>query len=277
MNAHVDSHHHVWSLARGDYAWITPDLPAIHRDFTLDDARPLFAQAKVHATVLVQAAPTVAETRYLLDVARRSDGLVRGVVGWVDFTAPNAIPTLAHLARDPLLKGVRPMLQDQADPAWILRPDVDRVLAALPRLGLRFDALVRPVHLPSLLTMLERHPDLAVVIDHAAKPDIRGGTWKPWADLMRTVAGHSRVRCKLSGLVTEAGPGWTVDGLRRYVDHLAETFGPRRLMWGSDWPVVNLAGTYPSWYAASKALTDAWSAADRAALMGETARRFYGL
>lgn len=277
MRGRIDSHHHLWSLARGDYGWLTPDLAAIHRDFSIDDARPLFEQAKIDATVLVQAAPTVAETRYLLDVARRSDGLVRGVVGWVDFTSADAIPTLAHLARDPLLKGVRPMLQDLPDPTWILRPDVDRVLAALPRLGLRFDALVKPAQLPSFLTMLERHPDLAVVVDHAAKPDIRGGLWEPWASLMRAVAQQPRVRCKLSGLVTEAGPGWTIDILRRYVDHLAETFGPGRLMWGSDWPVVNLAGTYQSWYAASKALTADWPAADRAALMGGTAQRFYGL
>jgi len=267
----------VWALARGDYHWLTPDLAALHRDFSLRDARPLFEQAKVAATVLVQAAPTVAETRYLLDVAQHSDGLVRGVVGWVDFAAPDAIPTLTHLARDPLLKGVRPMLQDLADPAWILRPDVDRVLAVLPRLGLRFDALVKPAQLPSLLAMLERHPDLAVVVDHAAKPDIRGGMWEPWAGLMRAVAQHPRVRCKLSGLVTEAGPGWTIDLLQRYVDHLAATFGPRRLMWGSDWPVVNLAGTYQSWYAAAAALTAGWSAEDWTALMGATARRFYGL
>jgi L-fuconolactonase len=121
MIGHVDAHHHVWSLARGDYGWLTPALAPIYRDFSLQDALPLFDHAKVAASVLVQAAPTVAETRYLLEVARRSDGVVQGVVGWVDFAAPDAIPTLTRLARDPLLKGVRPMLQDLPDPAWILR------------------------------------------------------------------------------------------------------------------------------------------------------------
>ncbi len=277
MPAHIDAHHHVWSLARGDYGWLTPDLAPIHRDYALADLAPLREQAGVAATVLVQAAPTVAETQFLLDVAERSDGVVKGVVGWVDFAAPDAIPTLNRLARNPLLKGVRPMLQDMGDDAWILRTEVARTLAALPRLGLRFDALVRPGQLPALLTMLDRHPDLAVVIDHAAKPDIANNMWEPWTRLMRAAADNPRVRCKISGLVTEAGPGWTIDMLRPYFDFLAQVYGPQKLMWGSDWPVVNLAGTYQSWYAATVALTAGWSAEDRAALMGGTARRFYGL
>jgi len=277
MTGFVDAHHHVWSLARGDYGWLTPDLAAIHRDFSMRDLAPLIEQANVTTTVLVQAAPTVAETRHLLDVAKHSNGVVKGVVGWVDLGAPDAIPTLTRLARNHLLKGVRPMLQDLPDPSWILRAEVGRTLAALPRLGLRFDALVKPAQLPALLPMIDRHPDLAVVVDHGAKPEIAAGEWEPWARLMRAVADNPRVRCKLSGLVTEAGPGWTIDVLRRYFDHLVEIFGPKRLMWGSDWPVVNLAGTYQSWYAATVALTSGWSSEDRAALMGGTARRFYGL
>lgn len=277
MPGHVDAHHHVWSLARGDYGWLTPALAPIHRDYTLADLRPLREQAGVTDTVLVQAAPTVAETRYLLGVAERSDGVVKGVVGWVDLGDPSAIPTLTHLARNPLFKAVRPMLQDVPDPAWLLRAEVGRALAALPRLGLRFEALVKPAQLPALLTMLDRHPDLAVVIDHAGKPDIAHGMWEPWTLHMRSAAANPRVRCKLSGLVTEVGPGWTIDVLRPYVDFLAETFGPQRLIWGSDWPVVNLAGTYQSWFAATVALTSDWSPEDRAALMGGAARRFYGL
>jgi L-fuconolactonase len=277
MNGHIDAHQHVWSLARGDYGWLTPAQPTLHRDYSLADVAPLCERAGVAGAVLVQAAPTVAETRYLLDLARSSDAFVRGVVGWADLASPDAIPALRRLARDPLLKGVRPMLQDEPDPAWILRPDVARTLDALPRLGLRFDALIRPAQLPALLRMLERHPDLAVVIDHAAKPDIASGMWAPWADLMRAASLSPRVRCKVSGLVTEAGSGWTIDQMRRYVDFLAESFGPQRLMWGSDWPVVNLNGTYQSWFAATVALTAGWSGEDRAALMGGTARRFYGL
>ena len=211
MTGHVDAHQHVWSLARGDYDWLTPSLATLYRDFSLADAAPLREKAGVTATVLVQAAPTVAETQYLLDVAKRSGGVVKGVVGWVDLGAADAIATLTRLARNPLLKAVRPMLQDMPDPAWILRAEVGRTLAALPRLGLRFDALVKPAQLPALLPMLDRHPDLAVVVDHGAKPDIANGMWEPWARLIRAVADYPRVRCKFSGLVTEAGNAWTID------------------------------------------------------------------
>jgi L-fuconolactonase len=277
VNGFVDAHHHVWSLARGDYGWITAELPPLFRDFSLQDQAPLREQAGVAHTVLVQAAQSVPETLYLLDVAKRSGGVVQGVVGWADLAAPDAIQTLTRLARDTLLKAVRPVLQDNPDPAWILRAEVGRTLNALPRLGLRFEALVRPAQLPALLTMLDRNPDLAVVVDHGGKPDIASGAWEPWARLMGAIAEHPRVRCKMSGLAGEAGKGWTIDQLRPYVDFLAERFGPQRLIWGSDWPVVNLNATYQSWFAATVALTADWSPEDRAALMGGTARRFYGM
>ncbi len=186
----------------------------------------MLTEAAITGTVLVQAAPTVAETEFLLRVANESDGLVRGVVGWVDMAAADAVSTLARLARDPLLKSIRPMLQDLPDPDWILRSDVDRVLSALPGLGLRFDALVKPPQLQALLRMLERHPMLDVVIDHGAKPPIASGARQPWADLIAAVARHPRVHCKLSGLVTEAVSGWTTDTLAPYVDHLLACFGP---------------------------------------------------
>lgn len=277
MSGFVDAHHHVWSLARGDYGWLTPELGPIHRDFSLADFAPLCTKAGVTTSVLVQAAPTVAETEFLLDVARRSEGFVKGVVGWVDLSAPDAIPTLNRLARNPLLKSIRPMLQDLPDPAWILQARVGRALAALPRLGLRFDALVTPAQLPALLPLLDRHPDLAVVVDHGAKPDIAGGTWEPWARSMLAAAANPRVRCKLSGLATEAGPDWTIDRLAPYVDHLFECFGAQRLMWGSDWPVVNLSGSHARWFAATVALLAGRTPDERAWVMGHAAQEFYGL
>jgi L-fuconolactonase len=142
---------------------------------------------------------------------------------------------------------------------------------------LRFDALVKPAQLPALLPLLDHHPDLAVVIDHAAKPDIAGGMWEPWARSMRAAAVNPRVRCKLSGLVTEAGPGWTIETLRPYFEFLVECFGAKRLMWGSDWPVVNLGGSYQRWYATTVALMTGLTPQERAAIMGGTARKFYGL
>ena len=275
----VDAHHHVWRLARGDYGWLQPTLrlAPIYRDFAVDDVRPLLAAAGIDATVLVQAAPTIAETRYLFDVAAASRGLVRGVVGWVDLAAPDATTALSALAANPLLKGIRPMLHDLDDPAWILRPDVAPALSALPELGLRFDALVKPRELKPLLAMLERHHDLAVVVDHCAKPDIAAGAWQPWADDLATIAANSAACCKLSGLVTEAGDSHTTDMLRRYVDHVVECFGSERVLWGSDWPVVTLAASYAAWSGAADALLAGLSETDRAAIRGGNAQRFYGL
>ena len=275
----VDAHHHVWSLARSDYGWLQPtaQLAPIYRDFGLTDLRPLVSQARVEATVLVQAAPTVAETRYLLEVAKKSDGLVRGVVGWVDLAAGDAVETLSTLTLDRLLKSVRPMLQDLEDPEWILRADVEAALSALPGMGLRFDALVKPRELKPLLKMIERHPELAVVIDHCAKPEIATRGWQPWADDLAAIAAHPRVFCKLSGLVTEAESGWKVDALRPYVEHVLRCFGSGRVMWGSDWPVVGLAATYPDWVAASQELLRGLSPGEQAAIRGENAQRFYGL
>jgi L-fuconolactonase len=273
----VDAHHHDWRLDRGDYGWLTPAQAAIYRDFTLADLRPLLADAGIAATVLVQAASTSAETGFLLQVAGASDGVVRGVVGWVDLATREATGELERLARNPLLKSIRPMLQDLPDPDWVLRDDVVRALRALPQLGLRFDALVKPPQLPALLRLQERIPDLDVVVDHGAKPPIAAGGWQPWADLIAAAARNPRLHCKLSGLVTEAAAGWTADALRRYVDHLLGCFGPGRVLWGSDWPVVDLAGGYRRWVGATDALLSGLSSADRTAILGANARRFYGL
>jgi len=271
---HIDSHHHVWRVARGDYHWLTPELP-IHRDYTLDDLRPLLGE--IAATVLVQAAPTEAETAFILTVARGSRGLVRGVVGWTDLTAPNAAARIADLARAPELKGLRPMLQDIAEADWILRPAVQPALIAMAQCGLRFDALIKPRHLPILLSLAERHPDLRIVIDHAAKPAIAHGEFDVWAEDIARVARQTEACCKLSGLVTEALPHWQHDDLRRYVDHLIACFGPARLMWGSDWPVVDLAGGYARWREATEHLLSGLDAPARDAVLGGTACIFYGL
>jgi L-fuconolactonase len=198
-------------------------------------------------------------------------------VGWVDLGAADAVETLDMLAGDPLLKSVRPMLQDLADSDWIVRPKVQPALAALPQLGLQFDALVKPRELKALLRTLEHHPDLGVVIDHCAKPDIAANRWQPWAEDLAALARHPRVHCKLSGLVTEAGVNWSVEALRRYTDHVFQCFGPTRLLWGSDWPVVTLAASYAAWVAASETLLAGVSRADKERIFGANAWRFYGL
>jgi L-fuconolactonase len=201
----VDAHFHCWQLARGDYGWLTPALGAIYRDVTIADWRAAAAPCGVEGGVLVQAAPTQAETEFLLAQAQ-GEARVLGVVGWLDLLAPDASARIARFAAQPKLKALRPMLHDLPEPEWILQAALAPALRAMAEHGLAFDALVRPEHLAPLLTLCRRHPALRVVIDHAGKPDIAGGAWQPWADALARLADESQAVCKLSGLLTEAGP-----------------------------------------------------------------------
>jgi L-fuconolactonase len=270
----VDAHHHVWRVERGDYHWLTPDLP-IHRDYGLQHLRPLLGD--ITATVLVQAAPTEAETHFLLQIARESGGLVRGVVGWADLAAADAPARIASLAGDALLKGLRPMLHDFPDRDWILRAEVQPALAEIAARGLVFDALIRPPHLPVVLELARRHPELRIVIDHGAKPDIAAGDWQPWAADIAILARETQAVCKLSGLVTEAAAGWRAADLQPYVAHMLDVFGPQRLLWGSDWPVVDLAGGYLRWRDATLELLRHLPDAARDAVLGGIAATVYRL
>ncbi len=272
----VDAHQHFWRLDRGDYGWLTPDLAAIHRDFGPADLKPLSAAAGVEATVLVQAAPTAAETDFLLDLAE-DEPLVAGVVGWADFEAVDAAHRIAALAARPKLVGLRPMIQDLADDRWMLSDAIAPAVNAMADEGLAFDALIYPRHVRILREFAARYPALDIVIDHAAKPDIAGGDIDRWAQDMRMIAAETRLVCKLSGLATEAAAGWTAETLRPCVDVLLAAFGADRLMWGSDWPVVNLNGGYADWRAAAEALTADLCEAERDAIFGHTATVFYGL
>ena len=273
----VDAHQHFWRLSRGDYAWLTPaDFPRIARDFLPADLAPLLQAAKIDKTVLVQAAPTTAETAFLLELAHATP-FVGGVVGWVDFEAPDADSQIVGLAADSRTVGVRPMIQDIADPDWMLKPALKPAIDAVIRSDLCFDALVKPRHLPALREFLERYPDLSVVIDHGAKPDIAGLGHELWSMLMRDIARNTGARCKLSGLASEAGAGWTAQGLKLYVDVLLENFGASRIMWGSDWPVLNEVGDYGSWLTACETLTRQLSPTERDSIFGGTAAAFYGL
>jgi L-fuconolactonase len=272
----VDAHQHFWRLARGDYGWLTPALASIYRDFEPADLEPLLARAGIDATVLVQAAPTVAETRFLLELAAGVP-FVAGVVGWAPLDAPDAPDVVGALARDPRLRGLRPMIHDLPDVDWMLGPGVARGLRAIEAAGLTFDALVRPRHLANLRRLLARHPDLRVVIDHAAKPEIAAGRREPWAGDMAALARETRAWVKLSGLLTEDGANWSVDRLRPYVDHLLEHFGAERLIFGSDWPVVTLRAGYADWLAAAHALLAGLDQAAQSRVLGLNAIACYGL
>ncbi len=272
----IDAHQHFWAVARGDYGWLTPDLGVIYRDFTPDDLAPMLKNAGIEGTVLVQAAPTVAETKYMLSLADETP-FIKGVVGWVDFEASDAATQIAALDAHPALVGLRPMIQDIADPLWMLGDALTPAFTELTARGLTFDALTLPQHLGPLRKLLARHPDMEVVIDHGSKPLIRDARLQGWAEDMAALASETNAWCKLSGLVTEAAPDWTVDDLHPYVDHLLNTFGPSRLIWGSDWPVCTLASSYERWLETTDLLLSQLSSSERDAVMGGNAARAYNL
>ncbi len=272
----IDAHQHFWALARGDYGWLTPDLRPLYRDHGPDDLTPLLDACGVERTILVQAAPTEDETRFLVSLAR-DEPRVAGVVGWVDFEAPDAPARIETLATTPRVVGVRPMIQDLPDVGWMLSPRVAPAFDALEACGLPFDALVKPPHLENLLALLERHPRLRCVVDHAGKPAIGGGDLRAWSDAIARIAAETDAWCKLSGLVTECAGDASTDVLRPVADHLLASFGPDRLLWGSDWPVVLLRASYGEWREITLDLLAGLDDASRAAVLGGNAARFYRL
>jgi L-fuconolactonase len=272
----IDAHQHFWRIGENDCAWPTPELSAIHRDFGPKDLKAVGASVGLSGSVLVQSQASDRDTDWLLELAA-AEPLVLAVVGWTDLATPDAPSRIVALARRPKLRGLRPMLQNLADDAWILRPALAPAIEAMINHGLGFDALVPPRHLPYLLTFAQRWPDLPIVIDHAAKPAIAAGALDPWRADIAALAREANVFCKLSGLLTEAAPGQSPAALAPYVSHLVQTFGPTRLMWGSDWPVLDLAGDYAAWRMLAQDLSGLSSLADLTALFGETARRFYRL
>lgn len=272
----IDAHQHFWRLARGDYGWLTPEQAVLYRDFEPTHLAPLMQAAGIGRSIVVQAAPSLEETHFLLALAEQTPW-VAGVVGWVDLERPDAPEVLAEIAGDATLRGVRPMIQDIPDPGWMLDARLSPAFEQMVRSGLVFDALVRPVHLPNLRRLLDRHPDLRAVIDHGAKPDIAGGALEPWSRELAGLARDSAVFCKLSGLVTEAGDDVSLARIAPYAERLLAAFGPERVLWGSDWPVLNLACSYSDWCDMTASLVEPLEPADRAAVLGGNAERCYGL
>jgi L-fuconolactonase len=271
----IDSHQHFWTTSREDYGWLTAELGVIFRDFQPDDLQPLIEKVRIDKTILVQAAQTEAETLYLLDIASQTS-FVAGVVGWVNFEAENAADRVAFMANKGVL-GLRPMVQDIEETSWLLRPALRPAIQAMIAHNLCFDALVQPRHLKVLREFISAYPELKLIIDHGAKPDIASNAFQPWAKELALIADNSNIYCKLSGLVTEAASDWTLDDLRPYIAHLISCFGTDRLVWGSDWPVLNLASDYASWHALVSVFLKDMTHTERANIMGGNAARFYGI
>lgn len=271
----IDAHCHFWQLSRGDYDWLSgadSALDALKRDFM-----PAEYPGKSRL-IIVQAAPTIAETEFLLHLAEQHERII-GIVGWVDLSGEDAANQLGQLAKNPKLRGIRPMLQDIDETDWLLthtRPDA---IATMIELGLRFDALIQPRHLSVLLQFAKRYPDLPIVIDHAAKPDFTTDL-SEWQNGIAALAALPQVYCKFSGLLTECPPDMLSDPaavLQPVTDHLLACFGPDRLIWGSDWPVVTLAAGFDDWQVLSNTLLATLTAAECDMTRFANAATFYGV
>jgi L-fuconolactonase len=275
----IDAHQHFWRIDKHDCRWPTPDLTEIYRDFLPKDLVPIAEQAGISGSVLVQSQESDADTDFLLQLADESS-LIKAVVGWVDLSSPNACERIHQLAQHPKFRGIRPMLQSLPDDAWILNPLLEPAIEVVKANNLSFDALVHVRHLPYLHIFAKRHPTLALVIDHAAKPDIAGGDFAFWASSIEFMADLPHVYCKLSGLLTESSAGQGIDELKPFVVDLYKRFGAQRLMWGSDWPVLHLApnfryANYSQWLLLAQRLLPMASDSERDAIFGGTARNFY--
>lgn len=273
----IDSHQHYWKLSRGDYNWLTPDMVPLYQDFLPKSLKPCLDRNGIVGTVVVQAAATEDETRFLLDLAK-SDPTILGVVGWVDFEAKDVARRLERLVDygEGYLKGVRPMIQDIGDTTWVGSSAIDAAFHALADMDLTFDALVKPIHLPTLHARLQRHSSLKTIIDHCAKPNIAQNSRSRWSSDLARLAELPNVYCKLSGLVTETGPHWDFTELRPYIADVRYHFGAERLMWGSDWPVLKLKTCYSSWIEGVKE-HQKWSQEEFHKIFYQNAVDFYNL
>jgi L-fuconolactonase len=272
----VDAHQHFWSVARGDYFWMDPSNPVqkpILRDFGPSDFAGFREKWNIDRTVVVQAAPTIAETEYLLGIADATPWVGK-VVGWIDFEDRSHRRHLERFARHPKFAGVRPMIQDIADPDWMHRPDVQWAYEAITALDLTFDALGYPIHAENFLRLLSRYPAMRAVVDHCMKPAIRQNAFEPWAKNIARIARETGACCKLSGIVTEAGRDWSFETVAPYARHVISAFGAERVMWGSDWPVVEIAAPYNTWRETAERIVDE---EDRGMIFGGTAAKFYRL
>jgi L-fuconolactonase len=273
----IDAHHHLWKYSSKEYPWMSDKMDVLRRDYVHDDLSAVTAAAGVTGTVVVQAQQTIAETEWLLSLAEGSK-LIRGVVGWVPLIDAKVEASLEEIARLPKLKAVRHVLHDEADDRYMLREDFNRGIACLKRFDLRYDLLIFERHLPQTIEFVDQHPHQIFILDHIAKPRIHEQVMEPWRSNLRELARRENVYCKISGMVTEADwHSWSEAQLWPYMETVLSTFGAERLMFGSDWPVLNLASDYGAWIEVVKRAVDRLSPHERQQIMAKTAIEAYGL
>ena len=268
----IDAHHHFWRYDPVQYDWIGEDMGALRRDFLPEHLEQEIRAAGIDGVVSVQARQSLEETAALAEFARRHD-FIKGFVGWVPLVSPDVTRDLEAFAGEPKFRGVRHVLQGEADDRYMLRADFNAGIRALGRFGLVYDVLIFERHLPQTIDFVRAHPAQTFVLDHLAKPRVKDGSFDDWRKNLRELSRHENVFCKLSGLVTEAHwQDWTEDGLRPYADAVLEAFGARRTLFGSDWPVCLVACGYGRWVQVVRDFARALSADEQAELFGGTAQ-----
>ena len=272
----IDAHHHFWHYNTQDYGWISDDMAVLRRDFLPADLKPELDRAGIDRVVSVQARQCVEETEWLLKLAEEND-FIAGVVGWLPIASPDFPRLLEKFAANPKLRAIRHVVQDEPDDRFILGEAFNRGIDRLLSAHLVYDILIFERHLPYAIEFVKNHsPEQVFVLDHIAKPKIAAGEMQPWADNLRKLAAFPNVYCKLSGLVTEADiHNWTPDQLRPYVETVLDTFGPDRVMFGSDWPVCTCATNYSAWRGLVGDFISHLSEHEQAQIMGGTALKAY--
>lgn len=273
----IDAHHHLWQYNNRDYGWMSEAMGSLRRDFLIADLQSVCRASGVQGSVVVQARQTLAETEWLLQLAQEC-ALIRGVVGWVPLIENRVESTLERLSQNPRLRGVRHVLHDEADDDYMLREDFHRGVDRLPSHNLTYDILIFERHLPQTILFVDRHPNQVFIVDHVAKPRIREGILSPWKENIRELARRENVYCKVSGMATEAAWNtWTREELVPYFEAVLSAFGPERLMFGSDWPVLTLAGSYNRWADTVQWLVSELSADEQQRIFSGTAVEAYRL
>jgi L-fuconolactonase len=273
----IDSHLHLVNLDRFQYYWMKPEFTVLQHNFLVEDVRPLYEACSVYQAVLVQAHPSPAETRYLVEIANRHP-FIGAVVAHIDLTAEDIEQDLAELSRFEIIRGVRHQQAEDRSADWFLKAEVLRGLRAVSAVGLSYDLLAKPRHLPSIPVVMDKVPDLKIVLEHMGKPPIASGSLSPWAGDLAGIAENPAVHCKISELVTQADwKNWSNEDLRPYVQQALESFGPDRLMWGSGWPVCLLAADLGRVLSSASEALGPLSQSEIDKIFRENARAFYDL
>lgn len=273
----IDAHHHFWKYSVEEYGWIDHDMKVIRRDFLPEDLEKEIRGSGIDGVVSVQARQTLAETEWLLGFSEKYD-FIKGVVGWVPLISNNVRQHISDFSSSRKLKSVRHVIQGESDNDYILRKDFNEGIKVLREFGLAYDILILEKHLPQTIKFVDMHPDQIFILDHIAKPKVKENLIEPWRRNIRVLAERRNVYCKVSGMVTEADYGkWTEEQLRPYFENVLDAFGPKRLMFGSDWPVCTVACEYRRWVGIVRKFISRLSLSEQDAIFGGNAVKAYGL